>query len=169
MKKFILFFGILLISLHAQSHGFDYSVITLKEKENNSWSLHIKSSLDAFRKEVKVHFAKTPYTTPEEFNEQLLAHIKKTLILTVKDKPLVLGDGVVKLGHETSIYFNDIKIAKHARNIKIVNGALRDIYRHTTKLFVIEKGKQKKSYILKKTNNFTANLPIHNDLFMKAN
>jgi hypothetical protein len=160
MKQVILFFVFLWFSVGVQSHGFDYSVITFTEKENNTWSLHIRSSLDAFRKEVKQHFAKTPYATPEQFNEQLLEHIASTLKLMVKGKNIALGKGTVKLGHETSVFFKDIVIPNTANEIELTNGALKDIYRHTTKLFVAKKGSDKKSYILNKSNNFTINLSL---------
>jgi hypothetical protein len=157
MKNAILLLFLLVFPLGAKAHGFDYSVIVLTETDNNYWNLHLTSSLDAFRKEVKIHFADSPYATPDEFKEQLLEHLNSTLKVIVKDKNIILGKGTVKLGHETSVSFMQIKIPKDASLIQLVNGAVKDIYRHSTKLFVNVQGRDKKSFILKKSNNFTAN------------
>ncbi len=158
MKNAFLLFVLLWFSSGVNAHGFDYSVIVLTEKENNTWNLHLTSSLDAFRKEVKIHFADTPYTTPEEFNEQLLKHISSTLQIKVKGESISLGDGKVTLGHETSIAFKQFQIPNTAKAVQLINGAVKDIYRHTTKLFVHRLGKDKKSYILNKANDFTAEI-----------
>ena len=108
MKNMFLIFILLWFSSGVNAHGFDYSVMVLTEKENNTWNLHLTSSLDAFRKEVKIHFSDSPYKSPEEFNEQLLKHINRTLKLSVAGKPITLGKGKVQLGHETSIAFKAI-------------------------------------------------------------
>lgn len=158
MKKLILLFSLLLFSVNSQSHGFDYSVITLTEKNNNIWSLQITSSLDAFRKEVKQHYSKTPYETPEQFKMQLLEHVVSTLKIKVTGNNLAFGTGKVRLGHETSVLFKEITIPQKSKGVQLINGALKDIYRHTTKLFVKKNGSSKKSYILNKANNYTVNL-----------
>ena len=161
MKIIILFFSVLWFSLGAQSHGFDYSVMTLTERDNNRWSLQIKASLDAFRKEVKQHFSESPYKTPEQFSQQLLEHITSTLKIVAKDKSISLGEGTVSLGHETSVFFKEITMPVKSTKIQLINGALKDIYRHTTKLLVVEKNSETKSFILTKSNNFTIRFPIH--------
>ncbi|MGK0502100.1 MAG: hypothetical protein ACJARF_000861, partial [Alteromonadaceae bacterium] len=115
---------------------------------------------DAFRKEVRLHFSKTPYTTPEEFNEQLLNHISATLSINAELKSIPLGEGTVSLGHETSVVFTQIKLPKSAKQVVLTNGAVKDIYRHTTKLIVTPWAANKQSFILNKSNNFTATIPI---------
>lgn len=172
MRHSIFLFFLLCFPLKANAHGFDYSVIVLSETENNLWNLRITSSLDAFRKEVRVHFSDAPYTSSEQFKEQLLEHVNSTLKIMVKDKGVVqgedavkeknieLGDGFVKLGHETSVSFMQIKIPSQASVIQLVNGAVKDIYRHSTKLFINPLGEDKKSFILNKSNRFTANFPV---------
>ena len=160
MKKIILVLSLFWLSMGVQAHGFDYSVITFAKKEDNTWRLVIRSSLDAFRKEVRMHFSETPYSTPDEFNEQLLKHLHSTLKIIVKDKNVSLGEGTVQLGHETSVVFKDVKIPPGMNTVQLINGAVKDIYRHTTKLFVDAQGQDKASYILNKSNNFTANFSL---------
>ncbi|WP_339721892.1 hypothetical protein [uncultured Paraglaciecola sp.] len=172
MKLTMFLFFLLCLPLGVKAHGFDYSVIVLTETENNLWNLRITSSLDAFRKEVRIHFSDSPYATPEQFKEQLLEHLNSTLKITVrdknmaldkgkvKDKSIALGQGTVKLGHEASVSFMQIKIPKQASVIQLINGAVKDIYRHSTKLFINVQGEDKKSFILNKSNNFTADFSV---------
>lgn len=160
MKKVILLFSLLWMSSSVQAHGFDYSVIRLTEKANHQWHLNITASLEAFRKEVRLHFADTPYTTPEAFNEQLLAHVASTLTISAKDKKIALDGGKVTLGHETTITFEAIELPDNASTITLVNGAVKDIYRHTTKLIVAGLGEPKQSYILNKSNDFKARFSV---------
>lgn len=161
VKQSVLFITLLWWSISVHAHGFDYSVVRLTETENHTWRLAITSSLDAFRKEVRLHFSKTPYTTPEEFNEQLLNHISATLSINAELKSISLGEGTVSLGHETSVVFTQIKLPKSAKQVVLTNGAVKDIYRHTTKLIVTPLGAEKQSFILNKSNNFTATIPLH--------
>lgn len=161
VKQSVLFITLLWWSISVHAHGFDYSVVRLTKTENHTWRLSITSSLDAFRKEVRLHFSKTPYTTPEEFNEQLLNHISATLSINAENKSVSLGDGTVSLGHETSVVFTQIKLPKSAKQVVLTNGAVKDIYRHTTKLIVTPLGAEKQSFILNKSNNFTATIPLH--------
>lgn len=160
VKKLGVFILLLWCSFGVQAHGFDYSVMRFTETENRTWDLTITSSLDAFRKEVRLHFSDTPYATPEQFNEQLLAHINKTLTLSAKTKQITLGEGKVSLGHETSVVFKNITFAKNTQKITLTNGAVKDIYRHTTKLIVTPLSSDKQSFILNKSNDFTANIPV---------
>ena len=150
VKQSVLFITLLWWSISVHAHGFDYSVVRLTETEteNHTWRLAITSSLDAFRKEVRLHFSKTPYTTPEEFNEQLLNHISATLSINAELKSIPLGEGTVSLGHETSVVFTQIKLPKSAKQVVLTNGAVKDIYRHTTKLIVTPWAANKQSFIL---------------------
>ncbi|MFT2092519.1 hypothetical protein [Paraglaciecola sp. 2405UD69-4] len=160
MKKLMLLLSLFWFSFGAYSHGFDYSVVRLIEQDNDKWRLVVVSSLDAFRKEVKQHFADSPYTSVEQFNAQLLSHINATLKIATKDTEVSLGTGKVQLGHETSIIFDEVALPKGAQAMTLINGALKDIYRHTTKLIVAEQGQDGVTFILNKKNNFTANFSV---------
>ena len=96
----------------------------------------------------------------EEFNEQLLNHISATLSINAELKSIPLGEGTVSLRHETSVVFTQIKLPKSAKQVVLTNGAVKDIYRHTTKLIVTPWAANKQSFILNKSNNFTATIPI---------
>ena len=46
-------FIVLLNALNVFAHGADVSTMVFKEQEDNTWTLQVRSSLDALRKEVK--------------------------------------------------------------------------------------------------------------------
>jgi hypothetical protein len=134
----------------------------LTEKENNIWTLNIRSSLDAYRKEVRFHFSDTPYTTAEEFNTQVLAHIAATISLFVNgDQKIDLGNSTVTLGHETIVFYNEIKMPIGTESIKLIGDSFNDIYRHKIKLTLLEKGFDKKTGLLYKNNHFTGNFLLN--------
>jgi len=155
-SKVVVFIALMCCSISVHAHGLDYSVLRLSKMSEHTLSLTLTSSLDAFRKEVRQHFSKSPYATPEEFNEQLLAHIKKTLLLTGENKQIALGEGTVTLGHETSVVFRSVTLPKNLRKITLTNGAVKDIYRHATKLIVTAEKTGTQTHILNKSNDFTA-------------
>jgi len=161
MNKLLLSFIFSLYTLFNFAHGTDASILILKEHDDNTWTLQTKSSLEAFRKEIRMHFSETPYTSPEMFKEQVLTYFKNTFKITVNNTEIIpLNTGVVKLGHETSLFFNKIKLPKNINSIKIEGGMFKDIYKSNAKLLILKKGFDKTPFILSKKNNFTVNLSL---------
>ena len=146
---------------NAQAHGADYSVLLLTEQSPNQWRLRVSASLEAFRKEVKLHYKDEPYTSAQQFEQQLLQHIKQSLTLHANGKYVALGEGEVTLGHESSVVFKNISVPPNTAQLQVVNGATKDIYKHTSKLFVASISKNKTSYVLNKVNAFTADVRLN--------
>lgn len=164
MKEFLLTITMSFMALLSTAHGVDISTIVFAEKEENIWTLQVVSALDAFRKEVKIHYSDAPYTTPEEFNSQLLDHLQENLRIFVDgQQALALGKGMVNLGHETVVFYNEIKFPDDATALKIVGEMFKDIHRSKIKLLILKKGYDKQPFILDQKNNYTA------DLVMKEN
>lgn len=166
MNKFIVISIILFNFFNGLAHGSDISTLVFKEQEDNTWTLQIRSSLDAFSKEVKAHFYDCPYTTPEEFKEQLLEHLENTLKISVNDaQNIVLEKGKVKLGHESVVFFNKIKMPNNFNALNITGSMFKEIYRSRVKVLIIKKGFEKRPFLLNKKNNFTADLVVQNKRF----
>ncbi|MBU2997702.1 hypothetical protein KO500_14730 [Cellulophaga baltica] len=167
MKKNNLLILMLFSTLSALAHGVDVSTIVLAEQEDNTWTLQITSSLDAFRKEVRFHYADTPYKTPEMFKKQLLAYCKKTLKIAYdNDEYVLLDKSFVKLGHETMVYFNHIKIPNDIEKLKFDGGVFKDILGSKARLLILKKGFQRSPLILNKKNNYKVNLLLKNKKFL---
>ncbi|WP_423999989.1 hypothetical protein [Maribacter sp. IgM3_T14_3] len=169
MKKYILIYITGLFSLLGYAHNPDASTIMLVEKENNIWVLQISSSLTAFQQEVRTHFAETPYKTPEEFQQMVLEHIKNNLDISFNDgSKITLGQGMVKLGHETKVVFEVFGIPSDLQSIRVRNTAFKDIGRSQSALFIFKDGFSKDQFILNNDNDHTLNLKVNGNKFVEA-
>ncbi|WP_405414660.1 hypothetical protein [Maribacter sp. Asnod1-A12] len=169
MKKYILIYITGLFSLLGYAHSPDASTTMLVEKENNTWVLQISSSLTAFQQEIRTHFAETPYKTPEEFQQMVLEHIKNNLELTYNDgSKITLGQGMVKLGHETKVVFEVFGISSDLEDIHVKNTAFKDIGNSQSALFVFKDGFSKDQFILNNDNNHTLELKVNGNKFIEA-
>lgn len=165
MKK-ILFLLLLFNTVIATAHGSDASTMILVEQEDNTWSLHLNASIEAFRKEIKFHFSDTPYTSKEMFRKQVLEYIKSTLKISVNNEgQLSLENGFVKLGHDTTVFFNKLNIPENLTGLKVDGGIFRDIYGSNLKLLILKKGVNKNPLVLNKRNNYTADLLLNGQKF----
>jgi len=169
MKKYILFYVLGLFSLLGSAHSPDTSTTMLVEKENNSWVLQISSSLTAFQQEVRMHFAETPYKTPEEFQQMVLEHIKNNVDISFNDgSKITLGQGMVKLGHETKVVFEVFGIPSDLQSIHVKNATFKDIGRSQSALFVFKDGFSKDQFILNNDNEHTLQLKVSGNKFVEA-
>lgn len=166
MNKFIIFFIILCNAQIGFAHGADISTLVFKENKDQTWSLQVRSSLDAFRKEVKTYFYDCPYKTPEEFNEQVLEHFENTLKISINDNEKIsLENGKVKLGHEAVVFYNNIKLPKNFNSIKITGTMFKEIYRSKVKILIIKSGFENIPFMLSKKNRFSVDLHAEDNHF----
>ena len=175
MKKHILTLFLIITTLSAFAHGSDVSSMVLVEKEDDTWTLQVRSSLNAFRKEVRLHFYDCAYQSKEEFNEQLLEHFDNTLSLTVNNQNIDLGKGAVKLGHETTVFYKNIKIPQNINSLQINGSMFKEIYNSKVRVYVLRKEQNKtnnkettpkKPFTLSKKNNFKVNLTLKENDFV---
>lgn len=167
MKKIILSIALLFTTLSGFAHGVDISSMVFAEQKEGMWTLQVRASLDAFRKEVKFHFKDSPYNSPEAFKEQLLTHLQKNLSILVNgNQELVLEQPIVQLGHETVVYYNQIVLPHTIASLKISSSIFKDIYSSKMKLFILKKGADKQLFLLKKKNDYSVDLLINDTSFV---
>ncbi|MGJ8745629.1 hypothetical protein [Polaribacter sp.] len=158
MKKYLIII-ILLFSKISFAHNPNASTIMLVEKENKTWVLQISSSLTAFQQEIKTHFAKTPYKTPEEFQQMVLEHVKNNLTIIFNDTQTIeLSKGVVKLGHETKVVFEVIGVPLEIKKVFVKNSTFKDIHKNQSALLLLKSGFKKEHFILNNKNKHTLKL-----------
>lgn len=168
MKNFSLFIFVLLFSYGLKAHQADVSTTMLVEKENGTWILQISSSLTAFQQEIRTHFAKTPYKTPEEFQQMVLTHIQNKFHITVNDgQQITFSNGVVKLGHETKVIFEVFGIPKDLKSVVVQNNTFKDIHRNQSALLLLKEGFNKKHFVLNSENNHTIALQVSGTNFIQ--
>ena len=168
MKKQLLVFVFGLFSMASFAHNPDASTTMLVEKENNIWVLQISASLTAFQQEIRTHFAETPYKTPEEFQKMVLEHIKNNLEISFNDGEIIsLGQGMVKLGHETKVVFEIIGIPSDITVPYIENKPLRIFSRNQSAFFLFKEGFTKEQFILNNANDHTLALQVEGNAFVE--
>lgn len=162
MKRYPILIMMLLFSCICFAHSPSSATMVLAEQEDHTWTLQLRASLDAFRKEVNLHFAETPYRSPEEFQAQVLEHCRSRLTISANDdEKLLLDTGVVVLGHETTVFFDKILLPDDLQTIEVVCSIFEDIYKSKLRLLVLKEGvKQKSVFTLTKDNDFSRHLEI---------
>ncbi|MEP2279942.1 hypothetical protein [Maribacter sp.] len=169
MKKYILLIVIVCSSAISFAHSPDASTIVLAEQKNSTWVLQINASLTAFQQEVRTHFADTPYKTPEEFQEMVLAHIKNNLLISFNNgEQITLGKGIVKLGHETKVIFEIKDIPASIESAVISNKVFTDISRNQSVLMVFKEGFVKDHFNLNQANDHTIALLVKDNKFVET-
>ena len=170
MKKYISVCIVVLCSMLGYAHNPDVSTTMLVEKENNIWVLQISSSLTAFQQEVRTHFSKTPYKTPEEFQQMVLEHIKNNLEISYNNGSKInFGQGIVKLGHETKVVFEVFGIPSNLQSLQVTNTTFKDIGKSQSALFIFKDGFSKDQFILNNENEHSLELKASGNKFIESN
>ncbi|MGB5434828.1 MAG: hypothetical protein WBM98_02975 [Maribacter sp.] len=167
MKKYMLPLVAFWFSIASFAHNPDVSTIMLVEKENNVWVLQISASLTAFQHEVRTHFDETPYKSPEEFQKMVLEHIKNNLEISFNNnREITLGQGIVKLGHETNVVFEVSGIPSEINSVWVENNVFKDISRNQSALFLFKEGFTKEQFVLDNANGHTLALEVRGNKFV---
>ena len=171
MKKYFSYLLLLLLffTQSVKAHQTEVSTTMLVENENNTWVLQISASLTAFQKEIRMHYAETPYKTPEEFKQMVLEYVKRNLQIEFNNKQsITLGEGVVKLGHETKVAFEVYGVPETINSVLVKNETFKDIHRNQSALVILKEGVERKQFVLNTDNNHLINLELDGNTFQRV-
>ena len=164
--KYIIALCMLFVSMEVSAHKPDVSSTLLVEQEAGKWILQIRAALTGFEYEIETHFGESSYTSPEEFQELVVKHVRENMIIRVdENKGAVLKNGIVKLGHETSVSFELEGMPSSFETIEVHNSSFKNISRNQSALIVLKKDFAKKQYILNNDNQHTVILNLNNGTF----
>lgn len=170
MKNLTLLGCVLLFSIKVFAHQPDISTTMLVQQKDNSWKLQVSASLTAFQQEINTHFSETPYTTPEEFQEMVIEHIKKNMHLHFDgNEEVALEKGIVKLGHETKVVFKVLNVPSSFHYATVENTTFNDVFKSQSALFFLKEGFNKKQFILNEANDYTLELRVVGNEFVATN
>ena len=168
MKTYLLILANLLFIIIGHAHSPNASTTMLVEKSNGSWILQISSSLTAFQQEVRTHFTETPYKSPEEFQHMVLEHLKNNIDIDYNNGSSVkIGNGSVKLGHETKVIFEVFGIDENMKTLNMRNTAFNDITQSQSALFIFKNGFKKDQFILNNENEHSIALKVDDNKFVE--
>lgn len=147
-------------------HQPEVSSTMLVEQENGTWILQVRAALTAFEYAVHTHYGKDSYTTPEAFNALVIRHLMENTSITVHEKEVVLlQNGHVKLGHETTAAFEVQGIPKNIKKVSVSNTSFKDIHDNQNTLIILKKGFKKQRFLLNNKNGHTVQLKTFKNQF----
>ena len=112
----------------AKAHPTNISSIMLIEQEPGEWIVQVNTSLTAFQYEIRHAFGENSYASPEEFNELVVKHFRKHMSVKINGEKVELTDGVVVLGHATTLGFRLSGIPESGINdISVKNEGFKNI------------------------------------------
>lgn len=167
MIRLIILLGLFCLPLSAYAHQAELSSTILAEKGENEWILQIRAALTAFEYEVEARYGKSAYATPEEFRELVAEYLREELLVEFNgDEAIVLEDGVVKLGHETTVTFRLSSPLADVQSVMLSNTGFRHILRNQSAFYIAKKEIDKKQVMLNSDNGYTAELLVKNGKFV---
>lgn len=169
MKSTIKIFFLLTTLLFAQSteaHQPDLSSTMLVEQDDNNWILQIRAALTAFEYETEQRYGKDAFATPEEFRNLVLEYVQANIkVLFNETNLVVLKNGKVKLGHETSITFEITNVPADIQYLTMENSTFNHISRNQSALIILKKGFAKDQFVLNNKNEHKVELQVKNAKF----
>jgi len=166
MKNIGIFIILFLSTTLVRAHQPDISTIMIVQKDDGHWILQMRASLTAFQQEVRNHYAATPYKTPEEFSSMVIDHVQSNVIITTSgEKMVTLKEGKVKLGHETSVYFQIDGLNSDFKELSVINTSFSDILRSQSALILLKKDFDKKQIMLNKSNDYAVTVITSDNRF----
>ena len=158
----------LLLPILIFGHSPSQSSTMLVEGKNKQWTLQIRAALTAFEHEVHEEYTAEGYSTPEEFEELMMALLSRNLTLYINDKEVSLNNPKIMLGHETIVVY-EVVPTEDFQTVKVKNTMFQSIYKSKSTFMVLKNGVQRNMFTLDNTNNYAAQVTIENDEFVVMN
>ena len=153
-------------SYTANAHQPDLSSTLLAAQADGTWVLQIRAALTAFEYEVEQHFGEAAYDTPEKFRQLVLRHVEDRVSIKFNgEAALLLQEGTVVLGHETTVRLELRGPSEAIRSLTVRNGSFQEIHHNQSSLIVLMEGMAKESFVLEDDNAHTAELVVRADRF----
>jgi len=168
IKRVLAILLVCLCSLSLKAHQPDLSSTVLVEKENNEWIIQIRAALTAFEYEIKTNYGASAYSSPEEFQELVLDHLKNNMAIMFDNNEVALHNGMVMLGHETSAVFQVDEIPDIFHSISVMNSSFSDISRNKGALIILKEGYSKDQFVLNNDNDHTIELQLSDSKFIQV-
>ena len=167
--RYTIALSLLFMSIGVSAHSPDVSSTMLVEESEDKWILQIRAALTAFEYEIEYNFGTSSYATPEEFQGLVVKHVLEHMLIQANDVNKVeLKNGIVKLGHETSVTFEVVGIPNNLELLHVSNKSFVNITRSQSALIVLKQGFEKDQFKLDSNNDHTALLEVNQSKFVLA-
>lgn len=161
--KSIVAMVIWLSAVSANAHQPDISTCTLIEQENGQWTMQLNASMTAFQYEVRNAYGEDSYTSPEEFNQLLLKHLREHITIHANGEEVTLGNGSVQLGHATTVAFELSGVSEALEEVFVINKGFENIHNSKIIFSIIKEGFDRSGFILSEANDYQINVSLEDN------
>ncbi len=168
LLKSIVIAVVSLTTLSVSAHQPDYSSIILIEQETGEWTMQLNASMTAFQYEVRNAYGDNSYSSPDEFNQLLLTHLKDKIAIQMNGETMTMGTGLVKLGHETAVVIELSGIPEGLDEIFISNLAFKNIHHSQAVFSIIREGLDKSRFVLSEENDYQVRVTLEENQVLIA-
>ena len=163
MKKLYAIFLLILMSLTAQAHQPDLSMLMIYQNAEGKYFLQLSSSLVAFESMVDYQYGKNSYKTPEEFKGLFIKLFQERFSMESNNQnEMSFGNTKVMLGHETKLIAEVLNMPKDSYSIQIRNDIFKEMPQNQCILIFTGEKLPKQQFILSKENNNEIKLKLEN-------
>lgn len=156
--------GLFLLSIvTAKAHQPDISSITLIEQETGDWTVQINAGILGFQYEVESIHGEDSYSSVEEFNQLLLAHLRENIHILVNGEEIELTKGIVKLGHAATVVFELSEVPAELNKVFIKNEGFKSIHNSQSIFSIAKEGLGGDQFILNEDNNYQVHVALEGD------
>jgi len=166
--KSLLIVIIFLSAVSASAHQPDISTLTLIEQQPGKWMLQLNASMTAFQYEVRNEYGENSYASPEEFNQLLLKYLRAQITIQVNGEDVMLGNGLVQLGHATAVAFEVSGMPEVMEKVFIKNQGFENIYHSQIIFAIVQEGLDKSQFILNEANNYQLHVYLKDTQVLSA-
>ncbi|MFK8057254.1 MAG: DUF6702 family protein [Saprospiraceae bacterium] len=161
MKSLFFLSVLLLIGYGSSAHTPDLSTAFLAEQENGAWVVQLNSALTAFTHEIHYNFSDSAYTSPEEFQQLLVAYCRDNIVIVANGSDTLSYSNIaVRVGHATDVVFQIEHMPEVLSELTVTNTIFKDIGRSQSTLVILKKGLKKTQVSLNKENGFMTSFEI---------
>ncbi|MEQ9100082.1 MAG: hypothetical protein RIF36_15655 [Imperialibacter sp.] len=168
IMKSILAMVAFLSATSAIAHQPDISSFTLIEKETGQWMLQLNASMTAFQYEVRNAYGEDSYASAEEFNQLLLTHLKEQIDIRINDKEVAFENGMVMLGHATTVAFELYGVPDTVEEVFVANKGFQSIHRSQVIFSIVKEGLARSRFVLNEANDYQLNASLKGNQLMIA-
>jgi hypothetical protein len=157
-----------LSAVSANAHQPDISSLTLIEQQPGQWMLQLNASLTAFQYEVRNAYGEDSYASPEEFNQLLLKYLRGQISIQVNGEDVILGNGLVQLGHAATVAFEITEVPEVLENVFVRNKGFENIHHSQVIFVIVNEGFEKNHFLLNEANNFQLDVSMKDNQVLSA-
>ncbi|SHJ76520.1 hypothetical protein [Pseudozobellia thermophila] len=168
MKRIVFVLLMCVFCPFANAHNPQIATMTLAQDPQGHYTLHISSAFDGFRNRLIGNYPEIDVDglTSNEFQKLLVQYLRENISIRGNyDYTAVLGEGAIRLGHQTDIKFKLTGLPEEPTRLQVKLKGLDEASNHHTIFKITGGANGSKNFVLKKANGFEVSIKNTNGTF----